>query len=376
MYNVDRLILMVFCGMAAAAPVNADSVHKPKPAASREDREAILRHTMRDEINTGLVGIVSEGTDYTVDLALTLAGEQIRLRLLPIAGAGAVQNAKDVIFARGVDFGIVQTDVLDELKRNPPFRGIEKYLKYITRLYNQELHILAGPDIQSIDDLTGKPVNLGLPGSGTDTTATAVLKALGVEPEVTSLPHPAALDKLRKGDLAALAYVATKPSRLLQDIRPEDNLHFLSIVGDLAPTYLATTITSDDYPDLVSKNVPISTVAVGTVLVAYDWPTKSERYQRVDRFVQAFFAHLEELKARRPKWREFEISTSVPGWTRFPGAEQWLKKAEIAPQPDRTTVPKRVPLDRRALDALFRDLAQYHTTHRVIVGYRDTPANH
>ena len=97
----------------------------------------------------------AEGTDYTVDLALALAGEQNRLRLLPIAGAGALQNAKDVLFARGIDFGIVQTDVLDEIKRNPPFPGVDKYLQYITKLYERQVHILAGPDIQSVDDLRG-----------------------------------------------------------------------------------------------------------------------------------------------------------------------------------------------------------------------------
>jgi hypothetical protein len=112
---------MAFSGLLATTPVYADSEHKAKPTASRDDREAVLRHTMRDEINTGLLGIVSEGTDYTADLALSLAGEKTGLRLLPIAGAGALQNAKDVMFARGIDFGIVQTDVLDEIKRNPPF---------------------------------------------------------------------------------------------------------------------------------------------------------------------------------------------------------------------------------------------------------------
>jgi len=376
MYNLNSIILVAFCGMAAAAPVHADSVYKPKPAASREDREALLRRTMRDEMNTGLVGIVSEGTDYTVDLALSIAGEQNRLRLLPIAGAGALQNAEDVMFARGIDFGIVQTDVLDELKRNPPFRGVEKYLQYVTKLYDQELHILAGPDVQSVADLRQKKVNFGLDGSGTYTTATAVFKALGVEPEVTSLPHPLALDKLRRGELSALAYVATKPSRLFQDIRPDENLHFLSITGNLPPTYTSTIITSDDYPELVSENAPVSTVAVGTVLLAYNWPTKSERYQRVNHFVQAFFSHLKEIKARRPKWRNFDISASVPGWTRFPGAEQWLKKAELTPKHVRGTAQERVPLVRKALEALFRDLAKYQKTHRVIVGYRDTAADH
>jgi hypothetical protein len=142
---------MAFCGMFAAAPVYADSERQTKPTAPREDREAILRHNMRDEINAGLVGIVSDGTDYTVDLALSLAGEQNRVRVLPVAGAGASQNAKDVMFARGIDFAILQTDVLDEIKRNPPFPGVEKYLQYVTQLYDQQLHVLVGPDVQSIE---------------------------------------------------------------------------------------------------------------------------------------------------------------------------------------------------------------------------------
>jgi TRAP-type uncharacterized transport system substrate-binding protein len=397
---------MAFCGLLAATPVYADSEHKAKPAVSREDREAVLRHTMRDEINTGLLGIVSEGTDYTVDLALSLASEQTGFRLLPIAGTGALQNAKDVMFARGIDFGIVQTDVLDEIKRNPPFPSVEKYLQYVTKLYDQDLHVLAGPDIQSIDDLRAKKVNFGLRDSGTYTTATTIFNALGVEPDVTTLPHPLALDKLRRGEISALVYVATKPSRLFQDIRPDENLHFLPIRGDLPSNYTTIIITSDDYPELVSKDAPVNTVAVGTVLVAYHWPTKSERYQRINRFVQAFFVHLNDIKGRRPKWRDFDITSSVSGWNRFPAAEQWLKKAGLTTEPNKATAQEQVPLDPKERDALFRefadyqrtpepnkatahldpkqqvalfrDFAQYQKTHRVIVAYHDhdTAFNH
>jgi TRAP-type uncharacterized transport system substrate-binding protein len=364
---------MVFCGMFAAAPVYADSERQAKPTTTREDREAILRHNMRDEINAGLVGIVSEGTDYTVDLALSLAGEQNRLRVLPVAGAGASQNAKDVMFARGIDFAILQTDLLDEIKRNPPFPGVEKYLQYVTKLYDQQLHVLVGADVQSIEDLRGKKVNFGLPDGGTFTTAAAVFKTLGIEPDVTTLPYPLALDKLRRGEISALIYVATKPSRLFQDIRPEEHLHFLPITGDLPPIYTADTITSDDYPELVSRNGPVKTIGVGTVLVAYNWPAKSERYQRVTRFVQAFFANLKEIKGRRPKWREFDVSASVAGWTRFPTAEQWVKKAGLTPEPDK----RAANLDPKQRNDLFRDFAEYQKTHepalfREFAEYRKT----
>jgi TRAP-type uncharacterized transport system substrate-binding protein len=354
---------MAFCGLLAATPVYADSEHNAKPAASAKDQDATLRQRMRDSINTGLVGIVSEGTDYTVDLSLTLAGQQNDLRLLPIAGAGALQNAVDVLFARGIDFGVVQTDVLEEIKRSPPFPGVEKYLQYVTKLYDQEVHILAGPDIQSIDGLTGKKVNFGLRDSGTYTTAKTIFNALGVQPDVTTFPQPLALDRLRRGEISALVYAATKPQRLFFDIRPDENLHFLPIMADLSPNYTATTITSDDYSELVSKDAPVHTVAVGTVLLSYNWPTKSERYQRMNRFVQAFFLHLKDIKARRPRWREFDVSASVAGWTRFPAAEQWLKKAGLNPEPDKATAQEQVPLDPKEREALFREFANYQRTH-------------
>src|ERR1700726_3681337 len=157
---------MAFCGLLASTLAWADPPQddqfqtdqfqddqpqsKPKKrVVHRVDPTAQLRHTMRDEINNGLLGIVSEGTDYTVDLALALTSEQNHLRLLPIAGAGALQNAKDVKFARGIDFGIVQTDVLDEIKRNPPFPSVEKYLQYVTKIYDQKVPVLPGHDIRT-----------------------------------------------------------------------------------------------------------------------------------------------------------------------------------------------------------------------------------
>jgi hypothetical protein len=128
--------------------------------------------------------------------------------------------------------------------------------------------------------------------------------------------------------------------------------------------YTATTITSNDYPELVSKDAPVQTVSVGTVLVAYNWPSKSKRYQRVDRFVQAFFANLKDIKSRRPRWREFDIAASVPGWTRFPAAEQWLKRAGLSREPNKATAQQQVPLDSKKRGILFREFAKYQRTLR------------
>jgi len=69
----------------------------------------------------------------TTDLAASLDGARDHLRILPIAGKGAFQNATDFVFARGVDVGIIQSDVLAALKRQPPFPRVENYLRYITK---------------------------------------------------------------------------------------------------------------------------------------------------------------------------------------------------------------------------------------------------
>jgi TRAP-type uncharacterized transport system substrate-binding protein len=387
----SRAALMAFYGLLVATPIWAEPQDDPSQDEQlRADRSQIarprqrlkptlhadssaqLRHQLRDKMNSGLVGIISEGTDETVDMARALAAYAgyDGLRLLPIAGAGASQNAEDVMLTRGIDFGIVQTDVLDDIKRNPPFPGVEKYLQYISELYARQVQILAGPDIQSIDDLTGKKVDLGLRDSGTYATATTIFKTLGVGPDVTNLPHPLALEKLRRGEISALVYVATKPSRLFQDIRPDENLHFLPITGNLPPVYTPITITSNDYPDLVSNDAPVKTVEVGTVLVAYNWPTNSERYQRVNRFVEMFFTHIKDIQASHPKWHQFDVASSVSGWTRLSPAAHWLKKAGLTPRESKTTV---AHLDTRQRNDLFNDFVQRIALFRQFAAYQRTP---
>ncbi len=276
-----------------------------------------------------------EGTELweATDLAASLGGARDRVRILPVAGRGALQNATDVVFARGVDIGIMQSDVLAALKRDPPFPGIENYLRYITKLYDEELHVLAGTQIRSIEDLASKKVNLGIRDSGTLFTAKAIFGALGVTVEETNFPQPVALAKLRRGEISALVCLTPKPAGLFRDLRPDENLHFVSIkpTGNLPPSYTSATLTAEDYPELIETSAPVGTVAVGTVLAAYNWPAGTDRYGKVARFVEAFFAQLHEMQVppHHPKWHEIDLAATVPGWTRFPPAEEWIKKAGL-----------------------------------------------
>jgi uncharacterized protein len=314
------------------------SSHIAQKSKEQQGLGTRIRHALRDQVNSGLVTIILGGLDSgdlsdATDLVTTVKGA--RLRILPVAGAGAAKDVTDLLFARGIDIALVQTDVLASLKRQAPFPGIENFLQYIAKLYDEEVHILARREIHSLEDLASKPVNFGPLDSGTFLTASAIFGALGLGVELTTFPQPLALDKLRRGEIAALVYTAAKPARLFQAIQPAEGLHFLSISGPkaLGERYGHSQLNATDYPALVEQDKPISTLSVGTVLVVYNWPAGTKRYRSVAHFVDTFFGRLAELRTSRnhPKWREIDIHASVGGWTRFEAASQWIKSAERNP---------------------------------------------
>jgi TRAP transporter TAXI family solute receptor len=300
----------------------------PASAASPDPRAAA---------NQGVVGVVSGGVDGTyVRIASDLAAVLDRdgLRVLPIVSKGSMQNLNDLMYLRGVDIGIVQSDALAYARRQNLYPGIEKHIQYIAKLYNEELHILAGPEIRTIEDLAGKKVNFDTRGSGGFMTASVVFDTLGVKAEPTTYDHAMALEKLRQHEIAAMIYVAGKPARLFRDLPADTGLHFLAVPPkpELLETYLPSRLTKDDYPALVAGDAPVPTVAVGAVMAVYGQRPGSERYKNLVSFVDSFFGRLADFQEapRHPKWKEVNLAAQVPGWTRFAPAEEWLRRAVIA----------------------------------------------
>ncbi len=81
----------------------------------------------------------------------------------------------------------------------------------------------------------------------------------------------------------------------------------------------------------------MNTLAVGSVLAVFNWPENSDRYRRVERFVNAFFSRFDEfmLPGRHPKWKEVSLTAEVPGWERSKPAQDWLKAGRSGPSAGR-----------------------------------------
>src|SRR5438876_377059 len=184
-------------------------------------------------INRGVVELETSGAaGSSVRIAEDLANlvdDGATRRVVPVVGKGSLQNLTDLKYLRGIDMAIVQSDVLDYAKEQRLVPGLEFSLTYITRLYNEEFHLLAGPAIRNITELANKKVNVDLRGSGTSITASRLFDLLKIPVTVTNDSQEVALDKLRRGEIAALAFVAGKPAPLFMGLKSDDGLHFLAI---------------------------------------------------------------------------------------------------------------------------------------------------
>lgn len=372
-----RRVLAVLCGAAMLVPL-ATAAQTPPPGAAAPT--GATAEAAKERANRGTVGIVTGGIDGTyvriaADLAAVLDGPD--LRILPTLGKGSLQNLTDLVYLRGVDIAIVQSDALAYAKREKLLPS-DRAITYVAKLYNEEFHLLAGRGIESIDDLAGKQVNFDTRGSGTFLTASLLFNLLKIQIQPVFHDQQLALEKLRRGEIAALAYVAGKPTRLFRDLKAEDGVHFLPVplAPELIDTYLPSRLTREDYPQLVDDDAGIDTVAVGAVMATYNWPADTERYRRVKRFVDGFFAQFDTLlqPPRHPKWREVNLAAQVPGWQRFEAAEQWLRTAAAAPSADdrlrqqfRAFVDQHAkaaggaPLTRQRQDELFDQFLRWRT---------------
>ncbi len=277
------------------------------------------------EIETG--GSAGSSIRIAEDLA-SIINDGATRRLLPVVGRSAMQSLWDLSLLRGIDIAIVQADVLDAAREQHALPGS---LTYITKLNNEEFHLLARPQVKQIADLANQKVNVDVHGAATVVTAARVFELLNIPVQPSYDSQERALEKLRKGEIAAMAFVAGKPAPIFQGLRQDEGLHFIAIPlsPSIIDTYVPTSLTGADYPALIPNDQPVDTVAVGTLLAVGNLAPDSERYRNVRAFVEIFFTQFKLLlePGHHPMWRDVNLAAELRGWKRFPAAQQWLDRS-------------------------------------------------
>jgi TRAP transporter TAXI family solute receptor len=324
-------------GVAQAAQTPKRALPLPnKPVSEDEFAKAARLNNWTVSVAGGLL----EGTfiRFAAELAKAL-DDGDNLRVLPIVSYGAVENVNDLIYLKGVDFAITYSDVLDYFKNIEKIPAIEKRVNYIMPMFQGEVHIFARPEIKTIKDLAGKKVNFNTKGSAANYTGGVVFDRLGVKVERLFQNNAIAVEGMRKGEIAAIVHVVGKPNDLFAKLKPEPGFHFLAVefTDTFQDYYVPAELTAADYPNLIAKEETIQTISVPALLAVYNWKTDTDRYRRCVRMVEYLFANFNKLREApyHPAWREMNLAATIPGWTRFPAAQEQIDRLAAA----------RVPID-------------------------------
>src|SRR5882757_6548009 len=114
-----------------------------------------------ERLNAWTVGLAAgqlEGAPirFATDIA-RVVDDGDNLHVLPIVTRGPTENVEALLYLKGVDVAIINSDSLEQFKSKIP--DIQQRIGYILNLFPSELHVFARPGINSLDDLRGKKVN-------------------------------------------------------------------------------------------------------------------------------------------------------------------------------------------------------------------------
>lgn len=330
--------LAAVAAMMIAGAFSAHAADEYDPAKVSDSLKAVFQFgsaQTKQSLNANTVTMITGtigGTyvQFGADLASVL-DDGNKLRVLPIVGRGSVQSVADILFLQGVDLGVVRADTLDYLERKGFAHDIKKQFTYVTKLYNEEMQVIAPLAVHSLRELDGKKVSVDLPDGGTFVTALTTFERLGLNASnFRYIEQRIAMEKLKKGELDAVIVVGGKPYKSVSNfVNDGGRFHLVNVDYErpLQADYLPATLTAKDYPNLIAEGDKVDTIAVPAVLAAYNWAPNTDRYRKLSLFVDSFFAKFPGFQRPpfHPKWKEVSLSAPLAGWQRFPYAKQWLE---------------------------------------------------
>jgi TRAP-type uncharacterized transport system substrate-binding protein len=328
--------LLSFAAMAQLLLFVQPCSAEPRSQKVRTHHVRLVRHEPppppRATMNAwtvGLAGGLLEGAPIRLAAEIArVVDDGDNLHVLPVVTRGATENVNSLLYLRGIDAAIINSDALDEYKSQVP--DIQGRLAYVLNLFPSELHVFVRPEIQSLSDLAGKKVNFNTQGTAAAYSGPLIFSRLGLDVEKMFIPHQVALEQMRKGDIAAIVFITSKPVDAFVRGRWDPGYKFLPIPYDskFEDYYLPATLEATDYPNLIKQGDRVATIAVSTALVAFNWRVGSNRYERVARFADYLFSRIDKLQGPGfdSKWKSINLGATVPGLARFPAAQAWLDR--------------------------------------------------
>jgi hypothetical protein len=209
-------------------------------------------------------------------------------------------------------------------------KGKVENLRGIAALYPNFVQVitLEEKNINSIEDLKGKRVGVGAPGSGTEVNARQILEAHGItydDIEEDFLSYAESVEQLKNGSVDAAFLTSGLPNSTILDLATTHNVKIVPIrpemVDKLAqayPFYTSVPIPAGTY----DNKEDVDTAAVTTLLV-----TRAELSEDlVYNITKVIFENLQTLRDTHSAAKNIDISKVEKGMPipLHPGAKKYF----------------------------------------------------
>jgi ABC-type amino acid transport substrate-binding protein len=269
------------------------------------------------------------------ELAKDIGNVRGNVRILPIAGHGAVDNLRDLLQLRGVDLAVLNSDILAFLDQTRQYPNARTHIRYVTHIYSQKIYLLARKEFNTIDDLRGRRLGVLSREGGSHTTATTLFGLLGIDVALRALGSDAQLDDPSLEQFDAVLLLGDELARVRLSAQARNGLRVLPI--GLAPAlrsaYRPAVIEPQELPGLPVAG-STETIAVSTLLAVYNWTPAQQRFADVSSFASGLLAALPRLRqtAGSP-WRQADIGAQIEGWQTHSAVQRARALGKAQPVP-------------------------------------------
>lgn len=250
---------------------------------------------------------------------------------------GSVANLQ-LLGAHRVGMVITQVDAaVDALNGRDRFRGRPVAARAIAVLYTNRMQVVtvASTGIRTMEDLKGKRVSTGAPGSATEVMALRLIEAAGLDRDKDfrareRLSPAESTNAIKDGKLDAYFFVSGVPTSAITDLGATPGVQLVmidhdqyipKIVEKYGPVYFAEVIPAGTYPGQTTPNRQMS---VGNIVAVRD-DTPAEL---VSQIMRVMWGHREDWARVHSAARDFTLAgqkTAAAGVPWHPAAEAFWK---------------------------------------------------
>ena len=241
--------------------------------------------------------------------------------------------------------GFTQSDVMSyawEGSKSFEADGPSRDFRVLGALYAETVQVITmKDDIKSIEDLRGRSVSIGAPGSGVYFNAVDVLEAAGItlddiKPQYQSFDD--SKEALKDGQIDAAFIVAGAPTSAITELATTNGVNLIPIDGELrdrimesCPYYAPMQIPADTYPGQPKE---LETITIKATLIVDADLDDDVVYQ----LTAAIFDHADEIAQENAKGAELSIENATSGLTVpfHAGAARYYAEHGVTVQTDET----------------------------------------